>query len=82
MVIKSQDTANTALMDDVIRNIIYETETESAGSDVVIDKLSEVLFIHVVRTHMQLQNTSGGFIAALADKHISPEFLEKFHQFV
>lgn len=71
MVIQSEDTANTALMDDVIRNIVYETETEGAGSDVVIDKLSEVLFIHVVRTHMQQQKTSSGFIAALADKQIS-----------
>lgn len=71
MVIKSEETANTALMDDVIRNIIYETETEGAGSDVVIDKLSEVLFIHVVRSHMQQQSTSQGFIAALADRQIS-----------
>ena len=78
MVIKSEDTANTALMDDIIRNIIYETETEGAGSDVVIDKLSEVLFIHVVRTHMQQQKTSTGFIAALADKQIS-KAMSLFH---
>jgi len=78
MVIKSEDTANTALMDDIIRNIIYETETEGAGSDVVIDKLSEVLFIHVVRTHMQQQKTSSGFISALADKQIS-KAMASFH---
>lgn len=78
MVIKSEDTANTALMDDIIRNIIYETETEGAGSDVIIDKLSEVLFIHVVRTYMQQQQTSTGFIAALADKQISTA-LSSFH---
>ncbi|MDX2464347.1 MAG: AraC family transcriptional regulator [Porticoccus sp.] len=78
MVIKSEDTANTALMDDVIRNIIYETETEGAGSDVIVDKLSEVLFIHVVRTHMQQQQTNTGFIAALADKQISAA-LSSFH---
>lgn len=71
LVIKSEETANTALMDDIIRNIIYETETEGAGSDVVIDKLSEVLFIHVVRSFMQQQSTSQGFIAALADRQIS-----------
>ena len=78
MVIKSEDSANTALMDDIIRNIIYETETEGAGSDVIIDKLSEVLFIHVVRTHMQQQQTSNGFVAALADKQIS-NALASFH---
>ena len=78
MVIKSEDTANTALMDDIVRNIIYETETEGAGSDVIIDKLSEVLFIHVVRTHMQQQRTSSGFITALADKQISSA-LASFH---
>ena len=71
MVIKSEETANTALMDDIIRNIIYETEAEGAGSDVVIDKLSEVLFIHVVRSYMQQQSTSQGFIAALTDRQIS-----------
>jgi AraC family transcriptional regulator, activator of mtrCDE len=78
MVIKSEDTANTALMDDIIRNIIYETETEGAGSDVVIDKLSEVLFIHLVRTHMQQQNTSHGFITALANRQIS-KAMASFH---
>lgn len=71
MVIKSEETANMGLMDDIIRNIVYETETEGAGSDVVIDKLSEVLFIHVVRSYMQKQSTSQGIIAALADKQIS-----------
>lgn len=71
MVMKSEDTANTALMDDIIRNIIYETQTEGAGSDVVIDKLSEVLFIHVIRTHMQQRGTDSGFIAALTDNQIS-----------
>jgi len=78
MVIKGEDIANTALMDDIIRNIIYETETEGAGSDVIVDKLSEVLFIHVVRTHMQQQKTSAGFIAAFADKQISTA-LASFH---
>ncbi len=78
MVIKSEETANTALMDDIIRNIIYETETEGAGSDVVIDKLSEVLFIHVVRSYMQQQATSQGFIAALADRQISAA-ISAFH---
>lgn len=78
MVIKSEHIANTALMDDIIRNIIYETETEGAGSDVVIDKLSEVLFIHVIRTHMQQQKTSAGFISALADKQIS-KAMASFH---
>lgn len=78
MVIKSEESANTALMDDIIRNIIYETETEGAGSDVIIDKLSEVLFIHVIRTHMQHQQTGSGFIAALADPQISLA-LSTFH---
>lgn len=78
MLIKSEDMANTALMDDIVNNIIYETETEGAGSDVIIDKLSEVLFIHVVRTYMQQQRTSSGFIAALADKQIS-NALASFH---
>ena len=71
MVIKGEETASTALMHTVIQSIIIETESESAGGDVVIDRLSEVLFIHIIRNHMQRTDTDSGYLAALADKQIS-----------
>lgn len=70
IVIKGEDAANTALMDTLIRFIIFETESSHPGGDVVIDKLAEVLFIHVIRTYMQIKKTSAGYIAALIDKQI------------
>ncbi len=71
MVIKGEDAANTALMNTVMQSIVIETESQQVGGDVVIDKLSEVLFIHIIRNHMLTNSSSCGYLAALADRQIS-----------
>jgi len=48
-----------------------ETENSIMGSDVVIDKLSEVLFIYALRSYINEQVPQSGILAALADTHIS-----------
>jgi AraC family transcriptional regulator, activator of mtrCDE len=70
IVIKGEEAAHTALMHTIMQSIMTEIEFQHAGSDVVIDKLSEVLFIHVIRNHMQRSDSSSGYLAALADKQI------------
>ena len=79
MLIRGEESANTALMDTLIRFIIYETESNSPGGSVVIDKMSEVLFIHVVRTYIHNEDISDGYIAALADKQVCTAITE-IHQ--
>ena len=65
--IKNEDPARTAMLDSILRFITSETESAQPGSDVVVDKLSGILFIHVIRAYMQLPGVKTGLLAALAD---------------
>lgn len=78
MVIRSDESANGPLMDTLGRFMQYEVEQGLLGASLLIDKLSEILFIHVVRNHMERAQTQG-FIAALADAQIG-KALSKIHQ--
>lgn len=71
IVIKGDEVAHTALMDSLIRFIVYETDSEQMGMGLVIDRLCDVLFIHVVRTCIKREQHQEGFLAALADSHLS-----------
>jgi len=77
--IKSENAANAAWLDTLIRFISTETESDLPGSDAVVDKLSDVLFIQVVRTHMREGNAEQGFLATLADPSIN-RTLRAVHQ--
>lgn len=70
MVIQGDASANTALMDTLINAIIVETENEPPGTDIVVNKLCEVLFIYVVRTQIQSKLSASNFLAALADPQL------------
>ena len=71
LLIRSEESANTVLMDTLINAIIVETESGRPGADVVVDKLCEVLFIHVVRTFIQRNQSENSFLAALADPQLN-----------
>jgi AraC-like DNA-binding protein len=65
--IKNEDPARTSMLDSVLRFITSETESAQPGSDVVVDKLSEILFIHVIRAYLQQSGVKSGLLAALSD---------------
>ena len=77
MVIRNEDSANVPLMDTLGRFLHYEVETTQPGSSLLVNKLSEILFIHVIRSHM-LRSKEDGFISALGDKSIG-KALSKIH---
>jgi len=79
LVIRNETTSDTGHMNSLINFMIYEAETNKEGSDVVIDRLSDVLFIHVVRTYINQYQPNKGFIAALSDKKLGLS-LTAFHQ--
>ena len=78
MVIRNEASAAVPLMDTLGRFLYYEVETGQLGSSLLIDKLSEILFIHVIRSHMN-SCKDHGFIAALADSQIG-KALSKVHE--
>ena len=79
LVIRSEMTPNTGQMDSLINFISYEADAGLLGADVVINRLSDVLFIHVVRTYIAQHKPDTGFIAALADSKLAKS-LDAFHQ--
>jgi AraC-like DNA-binding protein len=78
LVIRSEVTSDTGNMNSLINFMIYEAESGQLGVDVVINRLSDVLFTHVVRTYIEQYKPEEGFIAALAD-HKLAKCLDAFH---
>lgn len=58
-------------LDNIIKQIIAETQNDSPGSEVLVDKYTEILFIQIIRAYAQQENHQLGFFAALLDKHVS-----------
>ncbi len=68
--IRNESVSNAVWLDTLVRLISLETESDSPGSDAIVDKLSDVLFIQVVRTYMRESGTHHGLLAALGDPQI------------
>ncbi len=51
--------------------VIQEAGNEQSGSNVIVNKLGEILFIHVLRAYIQRRSTGNGFLAAIRDERIS-----------
>jgi len=58
--------------------IIQETDSGIPGSDVIVNRLAEVLFIQILRAYMLRDTLPGGFLAALRDQYIN-KALELIH---
>lgn len=52
---------------DVLAN---ESNASTAGATLAVDRLTEVLFLQLVRSHVQQSSRPMGYFAALADPHI------------
>lgn len=76
--IRSEDPYNAAWLDMLMRFMSSETEGSAPGTDVLIDKLADVLFIQVIRTHLRRHGCERGLLAALADPRVS-RVLEAVH---
>jgi AraC-like DNA-binding protein len=60
--------ASHSLLDQFIHFAAAETANKRAGSQNVLNRLSELMFVEVIRLHMdQLENNSTGWLAGLRD---------------
>lgn len=66
-------------LDTVLTLIINEASTELLGKAAIINRITEVLFIQVIRAYIQLQNHTDNYLSALNDKHIA-KALAHIHQ--
>ena len=66
-------------LDTVMSLIVNEASMEQPGKTAIVDRITEVLFIQVVRAYIQLQNHGDNYLSALNDKHIA-KALTAIHQ--
>ena len=69
--IRNETPARASMLDSVLRHITIETEHAQPGADVIVDRLSEVLFIQVIRSYMLQSGIQAGLLAALADTRLA-----------
>lgn len=69
--IRARDPGNAAWLDALMRFMRDETDRQAPGMDALIDKLADVLFIQVIRTHLRRYGGEHGLLAALVDLRIS-----------
>lgn len=78
MVIPTKDSAGSNLA-SVINLMVAEVESGGEGSNAIIDRLSDILFIEAIRKYIQLQDNKQGYIAALRDQRLC-KALSSFHK--
>jgi len=68
--IKSEDLVEESILEDVLRFMSYETDAALPGADVVVDRLSEVLFIYTVRAYIKQNSEKAGYLTLLMDEKL------------
>ncbi|MEH6580283.1 MAG: AraC family transcriptional regulator [Amphritea sp.] len=80
--LRPEDRYQFGWLDNALNQIISEAGNIQPGSEVLIDRFTEVLFIQVLRAHMLTQGDEQNYLAAISDKligralslmHSSPE---------
>lgn len=63
----------------VLEMLALETESPGLGSEAVVSRLFELLFVHAIRAYsMQPGGPTGGWLGAIADRHLA-RALEAMH---
>ena len=66
-------TADSAWLEAILRRLISESATERPGQRVALSRLTEVLFVEVLRSWIaSLSPGQGGWLGAISDPHIGP----------
>ena len=70
IVVRSEDQSTSAELHALARLMLAEFESGAVGQQNVLDRLAEVMFVLVLRHHMQQAQELKGFLAALKDQRI------------
>jgi AraC-like DNA-binding protein len=71
LVVRSEDQATSAALHALARLMLGEYEAGAPGRQGVLDRFAEVMFVLVLRHHMQRAKELTGFLAALKDERIA-----------
>lgn len=78
LLLRSDDVAGTAALRGLVELLVAESASEAPGSDAMVDRLSDALFIQVVRQYFESSPEASALGAALADPAVS-RALQCFH---
>ena len=70
ILISARETPELAWLRNLVTVLADEARTPTPGSQVMTDRLTEVLFIQLMRTNMHANGGQHGYLAALADPQI------------
>ena len=77
--IKHTETLHYGWLADAMKFIAYEANSWQAGSEAVVNRLSEIVFVQTVRAYAQSHQSGAGILSALSDRQISSA-LEAMHR--
>ena len=69
--ITNTDVKEFSWLERITDLVIQEAGKEQPGSNVIVNKLGEVLFVHTLRAYIERNKLKQGFIAAIQDERIS-----------
>ena len=69
--ITQDDHGSISTINEVINLLIKETSEGVLGSDIVIRRLAEILFVTIIRSYIKKKNITNGFLGALTSKDVS-----------
>lgn len=69
--VKSGDDPKLDWLNSLVKTLAYESRTLQPGSEVMVDRLTEVLIIQLLRWQMRNQSSPPGYLQALADDRLS-----------
>ncbi|MCP4460374.1 MAG: AraC family transcriptional regulator [Cytophagales bacterium] len=67
-----------AWLESSVSLVIHEAGNDKAGSQIIVNKLGEILFVHTLRAFMERNSMEKGFITAMQDERIG-EVLQAIH---
>lgn len=70
ILIRGADGLDFAWLQTAINFMIHETKNARPGSQAVVSRLAEVLFVQMMRAHITQSGESSGILAAISDKQI------------
>lgn len=68
--IKHTETLNHGWLADAMKFTAYEANSWQPGSEAVVNRLSEIVFVQTVRAYAQTHKAGAGILAALSDPQI------------
>lgn len=77
--IRSEHDASLKWLNHLLNTLASETRSSEHGRSVVVDRLTEVLIIQLLRWHMSQQSNTHGYFKALADPQLT-KALSLIHQ--